>query len=88
MTVVDRDIDVICVCYEKQPPIPIRFRLQRHDGSSATVQVDQVRTIEEQHPAGMHSYLYTCMSDQGEYVVTYILKYIVKEIRWILFQIL
>ena len=86
--VVDRDIDVVCVCYESKPPYPIRFRLRRRDGTSTTVHVDQVCAIAELQPAGQHSYLYTCASDQGEYVVTYTLKYIVKDVRWILHKIL
>ncbi len=77
-----RDIDMICVFYKNGPPIPLKFRLNRNDGSTTVVHVDQVRTIEEKQPGGLHSYIYTCASDQGEYVVEYTLTYKVRDLRW------
>ena len=79
---------MICVFEKNAAPRPVRFRMQRRDGSCETVSVDQVKQVEEFQPGGQHSYIYTCASDRGEYVITYQLKYIVKDMRWMILGIL
>ena len=86
MRILEKEIDVICICNKGKPPKPCRFKLSYSDGTVRTIEVDNIVLTEKFLPGGSTYYLYHCASEVNGSIVEYELKYFVRDIKWQLYR--
>ena len=88
MKKLEKGIDVLCIfTMGTSPPIPRKFKIKYKNGQIKTVEVDQIRQIENLLPSGLHNYVYHCISEVEECIIEYELRYFVKDMRWELYRV-
>ena len=80
----EKGIDVLCVFSYGTPPKPRKFKIKYRNGAIKTIEIDQIRFVEEMYKNGIsnHHFIYHCTSEDNEVLVNYILKYFVIDMRW------
>jgi hypothetical protein len=87
MKVVAKDIDMICH-FDNKGIHPIKFRYQEKDGDEyKVIKVDKVITRTREKLCGNLACVFECQSLIDEVVRPYQIKYIVQDMKWILFKI-
>ncbi|NLY81954.1 MAG: hypothetical protein GX078_04120 [Clostridiales bacterium] len=88
MKIVSKPIDVIVIFKIKEKPIPYKFKYV-DCGCSETreIKVDKVITTAKSRIAGVETIVYRCQSFIGGQIITYELKYIIDEYRWVLYKL-
>lgn len=88
MKIVSKPIDVIVIFKIKEKPIPYKFKYIDSDDSEAKeIKVDKVITTNNRRLAGVETIVYRCQSVLNNQVITYELKYIIDEYRWVLYKL-
>lgn len=87
MKVVAKQIEVVAWFEKNGVPHPVRFRLQKDDESYSTVPIDKIITTEKEKLAGNYMMVYTCQSEIKGVQRTFVIKYELSTMKWILFKI-
>jgi hypothetical protein len=88
MKIVSKPIDIIVIFKIKEKPIPYKFKYINPDDSEAKeIKVDKVITTTRRRIAGVETIVYRCQSVLNGQIITYELKYIIDEYRWVLYKL-
>ena len=87
MKVLEREVDVLSVCYIGKPPQPRKFKIRYRDGRHRTVTVDQIKRVDSVTPAGHPNFVYFCYSEVDDRILDYELRYFVREMKWELYRV-
>lgn len=85
MKVVAKDIEIICH-FSKQGITPLKFKMQEQD-SYKVIKVDKVITKTTEKLCGNIALIFDCQSVIDGVAKLYQLKYIVEDMKWLLFKI-
>lgn len=87
LNVVEKDIDVLCIFYEGEIPMPRKFKLKRKTGEITTVDVEHITRYEKLTPGGLYNIVYHCQSEVQDCIINYDLRYFVKDMKWQLYRV-
>lgn len=87
MKVVTKPIDTIATFNKEGKPVPIKFRLEKEDGSVVIVNVEHVKYSKLEKFGGNKMMIFSCRSTINNTAVLYEIKYELDTMKWILFKI-
>jgi hypothetical protein len=84
MKIVAKEIECV-VNFDKRSefPEPIRFRYKDKSEQYHVVVIDKIKRIERQRMAGIHSIVYSCITNN----IVYELEYVLDTCKWCLFRV-
>lgn len=84
MKIVAKPIECV-VSFDKRNefPEPIRFRYFDKEEVAHVIVIEKIKKIERQRMAGIHSIVYSCVSNNIEFE----LKYVLDTCKWCLFRV-
>lgn len=85
MKVVAKEIEVIC-WFSKEGVTPLKFRYQEQDNYKV-IKVDKVISMDKEKLCGNIALIFNCQSIIDGVEKLYQLKYIVQDMKWLLFKI-